>query len=241
MKKKNLQMITAVLLAAMLMGGCGEKSYELTDEERELIAGYSAHVVTKYNTYQKEGLVRVIPEETEEVETEQEEQNMAEKVPDNETQIPIPDATEILEDAEPVAVSATLAELFGTQEIEIAYRGASLVDSYMEDGYYALYPDAGKQFLVLQIDVTNIGEEPVEIDYLTDTTEFQVILNGGDANVAEPTILTDDFSTFQAELNAGETSETVLLFQVSAIETAVETVELVVNSDQKYQINLTGE
>ena len=79
MRKTKLQMTMVALMAAMLMGGCGEEPYELTDQEEELIVNYSAHVVTKYNTYQKEGLSYVWTEETEALETEQSEEAMTEE------------------------------------------------------------------------------------------------------------------------------------------------------------------
>lgn len=253
MRRTKLLMTTAVMMAAMMMSGCGEEAYALTDKEEELIVNYSAHVVTKYNTYQKEGLTYVWPEETEEVETEtpvagddaiEEDTAQTESgqvVSEGGTTADVPDDTATNDDTAYVSNVVTLDELFGVPGVELDYVGARLADSYVEDEYYALYPNSGKQYLVLGIDITNEGDEPVDIDYLTDTAEFQVVLNGEVTASSELTVLLQDFSTFEATLKAGETRETVLLFQVPTTVTSVEKVELVVAADENYQIILENE
>ncbi len=246
MRKTKLQMTMVALMAAMLMSGCGEEPYELTDKEEELIVNYSAHVVTKYNTYQKEGLSYVWPEETEELETEQPEEPMTEENTEQAdyeagTQAPVPGDMEENDATEFVSVPTTLTELFGEPGVEVDYVGARLADSYMESAYYAQYPDPGKQYLILGIDITNTGEEDVALDYLADTAEFRVTLNGEITSSAEITVLTEDFSTFEGTLGAGEIRETVLLFQVPATVVSVDKVDLMVIGDNNYQIILENE
>lgn len=246
MRRTKLQMTMAALMVATLLGGCGEEPYALTDQEEELIVNYSAHIVTKYNTYQKEGLSYVWPKETEEVETElPEEPATGEDTEQTDveegTQVSVPGDVEENGDTEYVSTPVTLAELFGEPGIEIDYVGARLADSYMESEYYAQYPDSGKQYLVLGIDITNTGKEPVTLDYLSDMAEFQVTLNDEITSSAEITVLTEDFSTFEGTLEAGETREMVLLFQVPATVASIEKVDLAVVGDTNYQIILENE
>lgn len=246
MRRTKLQMTMAALMAAALFSGCGEEAYTLTDQEEELIVNYSAHIVTKYNTYQKEGLSYVWPEETEEVETGPTEELTAEENKEQTeteagTQAPVPDDVEENGDTEYASVPVTLSELFGEPGIELDYVGARLADSYMESEYYAQYPDAGKQYLVLGIDITNTGKEPVTLDYVDNMTQFQVTLNDEITSSAEITVLTEDFSAFAGTLAAGETRETVLLFQVPETVTSIENVDLAVVGDTNYQIILENE
>lgn len=236
MRKTKLQMTVAALAAAMLMGGCGEEPYTLTEKEEELIVSYCAHIVTKYNTYQKEGLSYVWPEE--DVGDEPVEETTASEAGTQET---IPDGTPEDATATDASARATLTELFGGAGVEINYVGARLADSYMENSYYAQYPDAGKQYLVLGFDITNTGAAPVALNYLENKADFKATLNNEITRPAELTFFAEDFSTFEGTLEAGETQETVLLFQVPATVTSIDKVELVVGGDNNYQIILENE
>lgn len=248
MRRTRVQMTIAAMMAAALMSGCGEEPYELTENEQKLIANYSAHIVTKYNTYQNEGLSVVqtpVEEtstaETEETETVQQEQTAeTEETEETETvqQEQTAETEETETSAETAYTPATLDELFGGQNIVLTYAGAELTDSYMEGSYYALYPDAGRQYLVLRIDVANSGTEPAEVDYLSLMPQFQVKLNGDITSPSEQTVLPGDFSALDLTLQAGETEEAVLLFQIPADVEMIEGVELFVTTDGNYQIAL---
>ena len=243
MRRTRVQMTIAAMMAAALMSGCGEEPYELTENEQKLIANYSAHIVTKYNTCQNEGL-SVVQTPVEENGTEETE------VPEESTQIPATEETETVQQeqtaepegtetsAETAHTPATLDELFGGQNIVLTYAGAELTDSYMEGSYYALYPDTGRQYLDLRIDVANTGTEPAEVDYLSVMPQFQVKLNGDITSPSEQTVLPADFAALDLTLQAGETEEAVLLFQIPADVETVEGVELLVTTDGNYQIVL---
>lgn len=243
MRRAKVQMTTAALMAVLLLGGCGEVPYELTEQEENVIVNYSAHVVAKYNRHQKEGLVYVAQGAEEEMDAEEmhTEDGTEASVPENGT--PGENTTVAGTDTETVEVQqqATLEELFGVPGLKIGYAGASLLDSYMEDTYYAMYPDEGKQYLVLEIDITNTTEEPIEVDYLSDAPEFQAVLNNEITSEAELTILTEDFSTFEGTIEPGETKDTVLLFQVPVTITSVENLELIVSAGDNYRIILENE
>lgn len=243
MRRSKVQMTTAALMAVLLLGGCGEAPYELTEQEENVIVNYSAHVVAKYNRYQKEGLAYVVPGTEDEADAEEmpTEDGTEASVPENGTPEGSTSAAGTDTEAAEVLQPATLSDLFGLPGLEIDYIGARLSDSYMEDTYYAMYPDEGKQYLVLGIDITNTAEVPVEIDYLTATSKFQVTVNNEVTSEAEITILTEDFSTFEGSVEPGETKETVLLFQVPVTITSVDDLELIVSAGDNYQIILENE
>lgn len=245
MRRAKLLMTTAVMMAAMMMSGCGEEAYTLTDSEEALIVNYSAHVVTKYNTYQKEGLTYVWPEDAED-EADASQTQITE--PAGETTVPeagtvaeMPEDTAVNDATVYAANAVTLDALFGEQGIAIDYVGARLADSYEEDDYYVLYPDSGKQYLVLGFDITNTGEALAHVNCLEKAAKFQAVLNGEITASSELTLLLEDFSAFEATLKPGETRETVLLFQVPATVTSIEKVGLVAVADDNYQIILENE
>ena len=77
MRRKKIEGILC-LTGMLLLTGCGTKAYDLTEAEESQIVNYAVHVVSKHNSYQKDGLVYV---DQSEAETEPEEPQEA---PDNE-------------------------------------------------------------------------------------------------------------------------------------------------------------
>lgn len=238
MKISKVQITAAAAIAALLLGGCGAAPYELTKSEENIIVSYSSHIVSKYNTYQNEGLSWVDPESTEIAEEQVSETG--------------PQETEALETGESAEGSgtaesgiaaepqtATLNELFGMQGIQLDYVGARLTDSYVQDSYYAMNPDAGKVYLVLGIDITNTGEMDVEVDNLAFSPQFKVIVNDEVEASNGMTLLLEDFAYFQETLSTGTTKETVLLFQIPNTVTQIDSLilEATVNGNT-YQIIL---
>ena len=59
MRDRKIKTTACVLLAALLLGGCGEQPIELTEQEEQTIVDYAAHVVSKYNIKQQDGIVRL--------------------------------------------------------------------------------------------------------------------------------------------------------------------------------------
>lgn len=240
MRRTKMQMTAAALTAAMLLGGCGEASYELTEAEENVIVNYSAHVVSKYNTYQKEGLTYVLEEDAEEEETvaaEDTAQNTQE-VPAESTADAAGAETAVSETETSSLPTATLYDLFGEPGLEVNYVGARIAENYTEDNYYVMNPDTNKNFLILGIDITNTSDVPVDVDFLSKDASFKATLNGTASATAETSLSLGDFSTFDGILASGETKETILLFQVPEEITSIESIGLVVTIGESYQIIL---
>ena len=73
----------------------------------------------------------------------------------------------------------------------------------------------GSQFLVLNVKLTNQSAQDLYIDILAMTPTFQVTVNGESTAAAQTTILPNDLSTYQGNILAGASSDTVLVFEVS--------------------------
>ena len=239
MRKSKLRMTAAAMAAMLLVGGCGDAPYELTDQEERIIANYSAQILSKYNTYQREGRAFVsvelsetdMPEEPVPDVPETEENADLSETPD----VPETEGTEEV----PAIQTATLQELFGPGSLSVSYVGARLADSYVQDEYYALNADAGKSYLIVGIDITNIGEMDSEFNQLGSETKFEAIVNGEVTCSSELTFLLEDFSSYEDMVAAGATVETVLLFQVPDTVTEVSSLQLnVAVHGNNYQIIL---
>ena len=238
MRRTRIKMMAAVMAATMLLGGCGDALYDLTDDEENVIVNYAAHIVTKYNTYQREGLTYVSPEEPEETQ----EDVTVPQTPETQDASETGTAASAEDTAPAVSVaaagSASLDELFGADGIQMTYSGAQLAPGYMEGDYYEMTPDAGKQYLVLSIDVTNTGADGVGLDVLSVSPKFTVVLNQSVKSTAETTLLDTDFSTYQGTIPAGGSTRLVLVFQVPDDVASADSVELYVQMDQMIQIIL---
>lgn len=243
MKKTKLRVAAAILLCAMLLGGCGEPLYNLTENEKNIIVDYSAHLISKFNARQTNGIVwvdyeaeaekaaelaaRLEQEIVEETEETQDSENTGES-----------GGSDTQNEAEQ-GRSATLNELFGMQGISIEYTGAALMDDYVQDTYYAMYPEAGNKFLVLQIDVANTAGVDVEVDNLVLKARFYAVVNGGGEVPSELSILQEDFAQLQSTVAADTVTQAVLLFQVPESVTDIADLQLyVMMNGEKSQIIL---
>lgn len=233
-KRKSLLSIV-LLTGALVLTGCGEEPYELLDNEREIIVNYAAHVVAKYNVKQPEGYRYVYPrpeDETEEEEqpqeTQPEESDGPEPQADGQTQeAASADGTDAPEEEETPPV--TLSEALGLTDIQAVYTGAQLTDRYD-----SVIPDSGKKLMILHVTLQNQGEKAKKCDILSLLPSFRAKVNGTQEVTAELTILPENLSTWEEEIPAGGSADTIILFQVKEdAVTAVEQLELEVTAGGK--------
>ena len=127
--------LCSVLFAgALALTGCGEEPYELEDNEREIIANYAAHIISKHNRQQPEGYqyVYVSGEEEDEPEEKPSDDKEKEEEPaaaDSGQEEPADGADDKTDDAqEPQEPSVTLSEALGLSGVQAVYTGVELTD-----------------------------------------------------------------------------------------------------------------
>ena len=226
MKKLRAKLGMGLLFSALVLTtGCGDKAIQLTDEEEGLIVDYAAHVVSKFNTRQPDGLVYVdTSQEEEESETPEEPQQE-----ENSQNIPADSTAGQLngldtEEAQPE--QTTLTQALGMEGVDAVVSATELMPSYKEGDYYALDAEAGKTFLVVHVALNNNTAADISCDLLSGNPQFQAEVNGAGAVPAEMTVLLNDLSTYQGTLPAGSSTDTVLLFQVPADVTQADSLTL---------------
>ena len=245
MKQKKCRGVLLLLLGCLLLTGCGEAPYELTEEEQQLIVSYSAHVVSKFNRYQKDGLVYV-PDVKEEIvdsevvlpepETEVGEENTENMMPDNDGTVPEAEVEE-------PAAKTTLNTVYADMGLNFTYVGNEVTASYMESDTYAVNAGVGKNLLVLKFNVENPTEEAIVVDNMSANHIFSakyVMESGKSYNAkAVMTLLMNDFTTYEGTLEPQTAVEMVIVFEIPAETTSLEAVELKVEREGNfYQINL---
>lgn len=217
MKKQKRYLFIGVIMASLFLSGCGTQLYELTKEEEDLIVHSAAYFVAKHNIQQKDGVSAVVDPDS--IVLESEEEESVEGVTEQETEM----AEEVISpsggaDGEETPVDdtrTTLAEAVGhSADLSIAYTGSYIADNYIEGDAYSIDAENGKTFYIMQFAVTNLTEADVLLDNVTLNPLFKLV--SSEVNVkAEVTFLTTDFSTYMGTIPAGETVETILLFEIS--------------------------
>lgn len=230
-KRKRVEGILC-LTGLLLLTGCGTQAYELTESEESQIVNYAAHVVSKYNAYQKDGLVCVDQSASEEPETEQTAAG-SENI----------ESTEAADAANEIPAGSTLEDVFGAEGLEVGFTGVSLAANYTESDVLDVRASSGKQFMVLTFDITNPTEEDLTLDNLTTKVKFAADYSADGAESTQvsayTTIMTTDFSTYDDVIAAEETKTGVLLFEIPDSVTEVSDLVLHVTRDNTtYEIKL---
>lgn len=231
--KSSRMKITAVLMAAAFMlSGCGEELYALTPEEEAAIVSYAAHTVAKYNTYQQDGEVFVMQEVLNGDETEVGETEETETSEEVQTEV-------VADETSGENAAATLTQALDLGVIEAEYTGHSLCTTFDQSEYYTVDAGAGKQLLVLNVNLKNTVNEALHVDILRMAPAFHVIVNGTETVPSQMTILLNDLSTYQADIAANGVSETVLLFQIPQEIQEITQLQLEITMNGKnFMINL---
>lgn len=216
--KKFIKIGPALVAAAVLIAGCGDEMVVLTESEESVIVNYSAGTLAKHNSYQQEGMSAVYPKEEEEEEEPSVAGEEEKKEPEAEGQEPEGGSQGSQQDSgdgeNPNAVSMT--EALAVPGVEFSYQDYSVYDSYRQGDYYSADAAEGNVFLILNVNISNIGTEAVSCDLLGKQPIFTLKINGEAGVKNEVTMLENDIATYTATLEPGQTVAGILLFEVPA-------------------------
>ena len=216
MKKFKRFLCIGVSAMMLFLTGCGTQLFELTAEEEDLIVHSAAYFVAKHNIQQKDGVNGVpLPDSFEEEESEMESESESESEGNG-------GSGETDSSTKPAENEVTLAEIIGHKDtLKITYEGDYISDSYKEGSAYIVDAEAGKTFYVMKFKLTNKSDKDVEVNNATKSPIMKLVSDAVTVK-SEVTFLTSDFSTYQGTIKAGESVDTILLFEVS--ETVAEKI-----------------
>ena len=129
MKTAGAKLAALMAASAVLLGGCGEAPYELTEQESDIIANYAAHIVMKYDLNQKEGLqyVKMDSADAEEPVTDSEEPVKDEADASGGTDVADGNTSQV-----DSGTQMTLQDLFGNDTVDVEYSRYELTADYMD-------------------------------------------------------------------------------------------------------------
>ena len=228
MRQKRYYGLLILMLGSLLFAGCQEAPYELTKEEEALIVSYSSHIVSKYNIYQEKGFTHVAEKEEmifpsdREESTEQE----TESINNESSQEVAGGSTEDSKNA----IEGTLSTVFEEIGLAISYEGYEIVNSYIDSSSYAIKPSAGKNLLILHVNVKNETETPIELHNFGSGTSYGAkFLMDSEKWYSAPSIISlasNEFSTYEGSVGGNQTVDMILLFEVPSEITEVKNLVL---------------
>lgn len=223
-----------MVIAGMLLTGCGDKLKTMTEDEEAIVVNYSAGMIRKFNTRQPDGIVGLLPKEKEP----EEEQPSQEQETDNQNKTESGTDQENNtggEDNKPSAEQkVALTDAISIQGLEFKYDSYEVTDNYRQSDIFSMTAPEGKTYLVLNVTISNTGGQDVECDLLGRSPIFLLKLNGGSGIKNEMTFLPDDLSMYKDTIRAGSKAQTFLIFEVPAEDAAsVSSIELNLNMDEK--------
>lgn len=245
MKKNRLAAGALALAVSITACGCGDQIYEMTEEEEAAVVHYSAHVVSKFNKKQSEGienvavlkaLMKIRKEEAEEKRRQQEEEQQKQEAQEPEKKPDTADGqqegTASGEQQEPQKSYVSLAKALQLDGIQASYRRYARTSAYQASQSYMVRANSGNELLVLHVNLKNSGNKTAECDILSKMPSFRLTINGELSVSADTTILLNDLGTYQGKIRAGKTEKTVLIFQIKkgAVK-SVDSMELEVKAD----------
>lgn len=214
MKKFKRYLFAAVAVMMLFLTGCGTELHELTAEEEQLIIHSAAYFVAKHNIQQKDGVNGYPLPDSFEEESESESESQTENTGDG--------SGEGTADAKPADDMIIFAELIGHKaDIKISYEGSQVTNNYSEGAAYVVEAEQGKTFYALKFKLTNTTDKDVEVNNILKNLAVKLVCDAVTVK-SEVTFLSKDFTTYYGTVKAGESVETILLFEVS--ESVVEKI-----------------
>lgn len=208
----NKKIALIIVLGIVCVSFCGcSWTKSISEDDKKLIAAYSAKMVAKYNTKQKDGIVYIDNDDALKAvsDLEKEQKKKQEESAAANTTNSTSSSKSKNQQAE-VKPAVPLETALGLTNVNFAYLGSEVRDSYTTS-VYDMTPSAGNKFLVMRFRMTANADG--EVNILSKNPKFKATINQGATATNEISLMPDDLATFKGTLKAGESRDLVILFQ----------------------------
>lgn len=250
MKNSRMKICTLLLLAGFTITGCGDKLTTLTLDQENLVVSYSAHVVSKYNKNQTDGVtyIKNAATETSQVNQHQQPKDSVNKsdltttsehmqTSNNDTQTQN-QSTSMTQDMSKNETSTqtlpeekTLTDALAIPSVTANIASYGIESQIMDQSFtFDLSPEKGMKSMVLHVDLTNQGSSDVQCDLLSSNVQFQLMVNHTLTVESEKSSLQSDLSAYNQTIKAGDVNHAVLIFSIPQ-DTDVSALALIVKSN----------
>ena len=256
------------IMAALALAGCSSPvTIELSEEESNLIAEYAAGKLVEYVRGHPGGLMILEDVDRADVNPGMQKEELEEPdnppMPDS---LPAPDMPQddtgdgsfdegagSIQDAdgsdapadvpEDIATvpSVALEDALGTDGAMLTYTYYETASHYPENDTeiaFSMKAAAGKELLILHFDMSNPTDGDIEVVTDSDNFKVRLMLNGSTRLRGDVTFLENDLMNYHGILAAGETVDSVLVFEIPEGEEVSSMDLLIVTDDGEEQYSL---
>lgn len=220
--RKKLAILGALGVISCLLAGCGNEIPELTEEEASLIATYAADVTLASSRESASRLIDTAAETARLEELAEKIEKLQHQKKEEEEEAQTQDMEHSVSESGEVQAqwerAENIADFIGLDGFQVSYDGYEISKSYSADSEDEWEPTfdatAGKNLLIVKLEVTNISGAPATADVLSKNVLFFIEGDNGMGGMAFVTMLLNDFAFAQEEIGAGENKQYVLITQV---------------------------
>lgn len=212
MKFKRLLMLVMVFCFSICTTGCGEALYTMTDKEEEVVALYAAKMVTKFNKNQTTGICNARVKDGELPTNDVDDEIPVEDLVDNNPVVD-PDTGDIVSgNTEELDISEgySFTDAIGVDGMEFSCSSFDVTEEFNTSSSFVLTQVKGKKYLVLYIDGVNTTGD--DISFNSKGVKYSLTI-GGNTSSTQFSFASNDLSTFDGKVSAGESKQFVLVFQ----------------------------
>lgn len=244
--KKNIFLLSTMIIAASVMCGCGASIPEMSETETAMVTEYATNLLIKYSQVadrellNDEELKAGIAEEAKEKErllkTKEIEQAYlqaaanGENVTDSE-EVNAENSTSYSEGTSEYIPQQSVDDFFAEDNFSIEYTSYSLCESYPEESseefFMAMDATEGKQLCIVKFSVKNELSSDQELDMYAKQGRFTLRMDDGTTVSAQSTLLMDDLSSYAGTIPANGEEEMVLVFEVPDSVSQMGSMELI--------------
>lgn len=247
MRKMKLTSFFIIGICSAMLVGCNKEKevvvaeavieteeknmFGLTENEQRMYAEYAAGALMKYNAGSNmrilEGKTLINQEAKEQAAREQAEKRAqlaaeyeANKNSSKKEEQNSGDNSSKGSEGAGISYITDMSQATGTDAFSIIYDGYEITDSYPNSGddiLMAMDATSGKLLMVTKYRVTNISGQTEKLDMFSKQGKFRLNLNGKRYK-SQYTLLLDDLAMYKGDLDAGETMEGVLIFEIPESE-----------------------
>ena len=247
MKKMKLTSFLIIGICSVMLVGCNKEKevvvaeavieaeeknmFGLTESEQRMYAEYAAGALMKYNAGSNmrilEGKTLINQEAKEQAAKEQAEKRAqlaaeyeANKNSNKKEEQDSEDSSSGGTDGNEISYITDMSQVIGTDAFSIVYDGYEITDSYPNSGddiLMAMDATSGKLLMVTKYKVTNISNQTENLNIFSKQGKFRLNLNGKRYK-SQYTLLLNDLSMYKRDVEAGETIEGVLIFEIPEAE-----------------------
>ncbi len=229
---KKAHAVLFMILCVTLLGGCRLiPEMRLSEEESVLVAEYAAGLLLKYDQHHHNGLMEITSDP------------IVVETPAPEADATVSDAAESdlgAGDSDMVTgmtvEAPELAAAMGIPDFLVTYIRYEICDIYPEqeedDLVFSMQSRQGYDLMILHFDLTNPGPEAAECDIVTNAPLFRALINHDLRINSQTTILLNDLSVYRETLEAEETQDTVIVFEIEeSVTEQINQIELLLVGD----------